>query len=138
MKNYLELWAHGLLASKPLRLDQRITVVGERNQHLGPRWEFARIQVSIEPSQRFEVVDAAEANDELRRLGYLDLAVFGLLDILMVAETAPLSAVRLTLEKVHHSPIDSSQIAFRQAGRDAGRKILDVLKLNRSTIPDRS
>jgi len=128
MKNYPKLWADGLLASKPLPLNRRVTVIGERNQHLGPRWEFAKIEVSIEPAPSFEVVDAVEANEQLRQLGYLDWAVLGLLDVLMVAEAAPLSGVRVTLEKAEHHEIDSSQMAFRQAGRDAGRKIIEALR----------
>jgi hypothetical protein len=128
MKNYPKLWADGLLASKPLPLNRRITVLGERNQHLGPRWEFARIRVSIEPAPGFEVIDVVEADVKLRQLGYLDWAVLGLLDVLMVAETAPLTGVRVILEKAEHHEIDSSQMAFRQAGRDAGRKIIAALR----------
>jgi hypothetical protein len=127
VKNYLKLWAEGLLKQKPLPLKSRLNVVGERNQHLGPRWEFAKIQVSIEPASSFEIVDAVPASEELRQLGYPDWVVLGLLDVLMVAESAPLSGVRITLEKAEHHPVDSSPMAFRQAGRDAGRKIIAAL-----------
>ena len=128
MKDYLKLWAEELPKLGSITLKSKITVTGERDQHLGPRWEFAKIQVSIEPAPSFEVVDAVPANEELRQFGYHDWAVFGLLDVLMVAESAPLTNVRVILEKAEHHPVDSSQMAFRQAGRDAGRKIIAALR----------
>jgi hypothetical protein len=132
MNEYLKLWADGLLKRASITLESRITVVGERNQHLGPRCEFAKIQVSVEPASGFEVVDLVPVNEELRQLGYPDWAVFGLLDVLMVAESAPITNVRVTLEKAEFHPIDSSAMAFRQAGRDAARRILKALKENPS------
>jgi len=128
MKDYLKMWAAELLKRNSLPLKSKITVTGERNQHLGPRFEFAKIQLSVEPSARFEVVHASPADEELQKLNYLDWAIFGLLDILLTSESAPLSNVRVTLEKAEHHPIDSSPMAFRQAGRDAGRKIIETLK----------
>jgi hypothetical protein len=128
MTDYLKLWVDGLLKRTSLTLKSRVTVVGERNQHLGPRFEFAKVQVSVEPSASFQVVDAVPANEELRQLGYPDWAIFGLLDVLVVAESAPLTKVRVTLEKAEHHPVDTSAMAFRHAGRDAGRRILEALK----------
>ncbi len=128
MIDYLKLWADGLLTRRSLTLKSKITVVGERNQHLGPRFEFAKVQMSVEPASSFEVVDALPANEELRQLGYPDWAVFGLLDVLTTAESSPLTNIRVILEKAEHHPVDSSQMAFRQAGRDAGRKIIESLR----------
>jgi hypothetical protein len=128
MTDYLKYWADDLLKRSSLELRSSITVVGERNQHLGPRYEFAKIQVRIDPAPHFEVVDAVCADDELHRLGYLDWAIFGLLDILMVSESAPIKKARITLESVEYHSVDSSRMAFRQAGRDAGRKIVEAIK----------
>jgi len=72
MRDYLKIWAEELLKRKPIRLKSRILVTGERNQHLGPRFEYAKIQISVEPSATFEVVDKIPANEELQKLGYLD------------------------------------------------------------------
>jgi hypothetical protein len=127
MTDYLKLWAEGLLKRSSLTLKSRITVVGERDQNLGPRFEFAKVQVSVEPSSTFQVVNTVPANEELRQLGYPDWAIFGLLDVLMVAQSAPLINIRVTLEKAEHHPVDSSQMAFRHAGRDAGRKIIQAM-----------
>jgi hypothetical protein len=134
MKDYLKLWPQGLLELTSLTLKSKVTVTGERNQHLGPRWDFAKVQVSIEPASQFEVVDAVAANEEARQEGYLDWAVFGLLDVLLVAESAPLKNIRITLESIETHAVDSSPMAFRHAGRDAGRKIIEHVR-TRTYIP---
>jgi hypothetical protein len=85
-------------------------------------------QCTIEPASQFEVIDAALANVEPRKAGYLDWAVFGLLDILMVAESAPLKNIRVIVEKIEPHAVDSSRMAYRQVGRDAGRKIIESLR----------
>jgi hypothetical protein len=131
MKDYLLLWAEDLSKARSLTLKSKITVVGERNQHLGPRMEFARVQVSAEPAPNFEVIDCVPANEEARKHGFLDWAVFGLLDVLLVTESYPLKDIRVTLERIELSAIDSSQMAFRNAGRDAGRQIIEALRQSR-------
>jgi hypothetical protein len=128
MKDYLKLWPQELLKLGSLSLKSKVTVTGERDQHLGPRCDFAKVQVTVEPASRFEVIDAVPAKEEARQEGYLDWAVFGLLDVLLVAESAPLTNIRITLERVEHHPVDSSPMAFRHAGRDAGRKIIEHVR----------
>lgn len=128
MKDYLNLWPQELLKLNSLTLKSKVSVMGERNQHLGPRWEFAKIQISVEPAPRFEVVDTTANSAEARRAGYLDWAIFGLLDVLLVAESAPLKNIKVIVERIEAHPVDSSQMAFRQAGRDAGRKVVEYLQ----------
>jgi Elongation factor G, domain IV len=127
MSEHLRKWADGLLTARPWPLSQRVTVVGERDAHLGPRLEFARVRISIEPAAQFEVVELTEPSEELRMLGYPESVVLGVLDILMVALSAPVKGVRIVLEEAEYDPIDSSPLAFRQAGRDAGRKVVEAI-----------
>jgi hypothetical protein len=98
-------------------------MTGESNRHLGPKWEFARVRVTVEPALHFEVVDATSGNEGAYREGYIDWTIFGLLDVLMV--DGPLRKIRLILEEIEIHPIDPYRMAFRNAGRDAGRKILE-------------
>jgi hypothetical protein len=128
MKDYLHLWVLELLKLNSLPLKSKITVVGERDQHMGPRWEFAKVQVSVKPASNFEVVDATPPKKSQHQDVYFDWVIFGLLDVLMVTESAPLKNVRLTIEKLEEHAVDSSPTAFRHAGRDAGRKILESLR----------
>jgi hypothetical protein len=131
MKDYLTLWNQELLKLKSFTMKSKLTVTGERNQHLGPRWDFAKVRISVEPASQFEVIDAAVQDEEAQKARYVDWTIFGLLDVLLVTESAPLKNVRVTIENIESHPINSSQIAFRLAGRDAGRKVLESL---RSTI----
>ena len=64
------------------------------------------------------------SNHDARKERYLDWAVFGLMDVLLTREGAPLRDIRIILEEAEHHPVDSSPMVFRLAGRDAARKIL--------------
>lgn len=135
MKDYLKLWQQELVKLTSLKLKSRVTIIGERNKHLGPRWEFARIQITIEPAPNLEVIDLCPDNEEARLEGFLDWVVFGLLDVVMLTESAPLKDIRIILEKAEIDAVNSSCMAFRHAGRDAGRKLLQVVKNNAFTPP---
>jgi hypothetical protein len=130
MKDYLNLWAEGLPKQNSRILSVPITVLGERNRHLGPKSEFARVQLTVHPSPAFEVIDHVAEKSELENLGieWPDSVVFGLLDVLMFIEFAPLYKVRVVLEKAWYHEVDSSSRAFRYAGRAAGRKIVEAIR----------
>jgi translation elongation factor EF-G len=129
LKNYLKLWDSGQPAQRSILLTKPITVLGVRNKQLGPRGEFAKVQITLNPSSSFEVLDNVAERGALERLGvsWPDPVVFGLLDILMLAEPGPLYKVSAVLEMVWYHEVDSSLMAFRHAGRDAGRKVIEDL-----------
>jgi hypothetical protein len=60
---------------------------------------------------------------------FLKAAVFGLLDVVLTAGYLPLRDFALRVVEVDSHPIDSSIMAFRKAGRDAGRKLLQEMGL---------
>ena len=130
MKGYLDSWVAGLLRRESAHITERVTVVGKREKHLGPRSEFARITVSVDPAEDFDVIDNVPSRKELEALGvgWPESAIFGLLDVLMFAELRPLYKLRVTLSDAAYHHIDSSENAFREAGRDAGRKIVEAVK----------
>jgi len=74
----------------------------------------------FEPALHFEVVDAISGTEEAHRERYIDWTIFGLLDVLMA--DGPLRNIRIILEEIEIHPIDSYRMAFRNAGRDAGRR----------------
>lgn len=129
MKDYLSLWAEGLPNQQSRLLAAPITVLGERIKQLGPRGEFARVQLTGHPSESFEVIDRVVERGELEKLGvgWPDCAIFGLLDVLMFTKFGPLYKVCVVLEKVWYHEVDSSCQAFRHAGRAAGRKIVETI-----------
>jgi hypothetical protein len=142
LKDYVRLWAEGLSERDSRRLDEgllrrdskRLTVpvnaIGEREKHFGSGSEFARVQVSIYPADGFGVEDVVAERNELEGLsvGWPEPVIFGLLDVLILADSGPFYKVRVVLEKVWYHEVDSSQGAFREAGRDAGRKIIQSIE----------
>ena len=53
--------------------------------------------------------------------------VFGLLDVVVFAEFGPLLKIKITLQDAAYHEVDSSENAFREAGRDAGRNIIETV-----------
>lgn len=126
--NYLDLWIANLRQRNSVRLTQAITVVGHREKHFGPRSEFARVVITISPAEELDVVDNVRYRKELEALGvaWPQCVVFGLLDVVMFAEFGPLYKIRVTLDDAAYHEVDSSENAFREAGRDAGRKAIET------------
>jgi hypothetical protein len=133
-KSYLELWFEVLLKKQSSPLTSGVSVTGERDKHLGPSFQFARVKVSVEPSKRLEVVDLVPKNEELRGLGYPDWVIFGLLDVLILSDDFPIDKARIILTEADYSAIESSPMAFREAGRDSGRKILQAFRTQESKL----
>jgi hypothetical protein len=127
MKDYLALWADGPPNKNSITLAAPVTVIGEWRH--GPKSEFAKIQLTVHPAGAFDVVDSVDEKSELEKLGigWPDPVILGLLDALMNAESGPLSNVCVTLERAWYHEVDSTRNAFRSAGRDAGRKIIDAI-----------
>ena len=130
MEDYLDLWIEGLLRRNSARLQKGLTIVGHREKHFGPRSEFARVVMTINPAEEFDVVDNVPCRKELESLGvaWPMCVVFGLLDFVMFAEFGPLYKIRITLDDAAYHDVDSSENAFREAGRDAGRNVIEVVK----------
>jgi hypothetical protein len=136
MKNYIELWASNLLGRKSFQLQGTFAVVGERKAHMGARCEIAAIRATIRPAESFQVyVDEVSNRGEIEAKGYLDAAVFGILDVLLVGANYPLTEVAIVFHAFDVHPVESSVSAFRQAGRDAGRKILEGMRANMFKAP---
>ena len=148
MNDYLARWFEGLPALHHWTIQNAISVTGHCDRHYGPMSAYARLQVRIEPATQFEVSGTAPEikfrikerikyspdhfvipKDELTKT--LDWAIFGLLDTLMPNEHAPELEFRIVLEEMEYCAIDSSQMAFRIAGRDAGQKIIEARKASR-------
>jgi hypothetical protein len=128
VKDFVSLWLDGLPRRKAKTVSAPIKASGKFDGYLVYGFQRAEIELDVEPSSSFEVVDALHRNEEVRDNGFFEWAIFGLLDILMVAEPEPVSNVRLVLNDMDYDRIECSQLAFRLAGRDAGRKILEAAK----------
>lgn len=127
---YLEKWAESLLAAPSLSHSKVVRVDGVRDAHLGPRMEVARVSFLIEPAAVFEVVtaDGVDLSPENER--FLTSAIFGLLDVIMLADYCPIRDIKVTVVALVPDPVSSSQMAFRHAGRDAGRRFMEARHQN--------
>lgn len=127
--NYLKLWTDYKINQKSMKLEKRIEVEGVRSKHLGPRFEYAKINLLIEPAENFEVVFVPkeyESDNNIKQM--LDAALFGFLDIVMNIDPYPLKDIKVTIFEADIDQIDSSIMSFKNAGKDAGRKVLEILK----------
>jgi len=127
MKTYLEKWADDLLSRQSDAVTKPGCVEGVRDKALGPRSDYALVIIRFEACNSFHVECDCENRSELEACGYFDSIVFGLLDVLMTASAYPVRNISLRIDRAEIDPIHSSQMAFRLAGRDAGRKIVDLL-----------
>ena len=59
---------------------------------------------------------------------FMEWAVFGFLDVVMLAEPLPLKNIKVTVTDADVDPVSSSMMALRRAGRDAGREMLEALR----------
>lgn len=128
--NFLESWARTVVDQPSGQLTHAITVDGLRDQHLGPRWEFAKVTFRVEPAEQFEAQFAlGDQQAALEEQGFLNAAVYGFLDVSLVSASTPLRNVRLVVVDAEAHEVDSSQRAFRMAGRDAATRLLKQIGL---------
>lgn len=109
-------------------LPTQVTVVGE---HLSAiKSEFAKVRLTVRPSNTLDVVDAVNERAELERLAiaWPDPVVFGLLDVLTNSKQGPLISLSVILEDIWYHEVDTSKNALRSAGRDAGYKIIEAIR----------
>lgn len=114
-----------------MSLTEALEVEG-RHRRITNHGQYGSIHVRAEPSDDFLVafspeITALHTADVDARL-FSESAIFGLLDVLTFGDDLPFLNHRVTLLNMDMHPVDSSRIAFRRAGRDAGRKILEAAK----------
>lgn len=127
--NYLNEWTCDVLARQSRTLPRPMEVVGERKAHLGPRLEVARVRLAVEPADAFAA--SIEVQDLDRIIGgtsFARAAVFGFLDIVLLAEPLPIRNVHVRVLELIIDPVSSSELAFRRAGRAAGECLLVALR----------
>lgn len=125
--DYLNRWAENVISRSSLSLREALEIEGVRNVHLGPRWEFAKIRLRAEPCDHFDArVELGLRQTNFEKEGYAESAILGVLDVLLVSGQSPLKNVRVILFYAEDHEVDSTPSAFRMAGRDAGKKLLEA------------
>ena len=90
-------WHDNILSRSSLSLQSSVRVKGLRDEHLGPMLEYAAIEVLAEPSASFDVQFGTDIEQSEDKRLFLEAAVYGLLDILLVSEPYPIRNVCITV-----------------------------------------
>jgi hypothetical protein len=125
----LEEWAASAVhmirtSSVPIRAD--VIAKGGYERHWDPP-QFARIEIGAAPSEWFQVEVALDREilTAMEQNGFLKEAIFGVMDVLIAAQPAPILRITLRISGAELGPF-STQHAFRMAGRDAGRRLVEA------------
>lgn len=112
----------------PATLEGTPRVAGEYGPTTGPRRQYAKIEFLVEPAEGFEVVTAIESieDDRFWESEHPDWAVLGHLDVVLVAWPQPLRNIKITVTEADYHPSWSSRMAFRMAGRKAGKILVEL------------
>jgi hypothetical protein len=131
MTEQLRRWADSLESLPPIRLRKVLEVVGEQDRHIGPRWESARVTFRLEPHDGLDLrITTSSKLERMEELLFLTEAAYGLLDVLLTQPSGPIRDISIVIIDAESSETDSSKHAFRMAGRNAGRKVLEELGRN--------
>jgi hypothetical protein len=137
--NYLEKWTESLLLGRSQPLTRTVRVEGVRKAHLGPRMDFAQVEFVVESADGFEVsIEVQNLEVNLEQRSFIDSAILGFLDVVMLAEPFPLKNIKLRVVGADFDPVSSNSMAFRLAGREAARKLLDEIRPGARAAPSRS
>jgi hypothetical protein len=129
--DFRDKWFANLLERRGLPLSAPIALLGECRRHIGPTMQIASVEFVVVPSDHFDVVNEVALTVELADLKFPDYAIFGFLDVAMPMDSIGINSIKLLVKTVGVDAIESSALALREAGRDAARKLLQILK----TIP---
>ena len=121
MDDIIQRWAADLPAYART-IPTPMTVTGVCDKPSDPPWK-AEASATLEPSERFEVIDQVAPSDDLKSVKFPESFVFGLLDALVTCPGRPILKVKITLTRAVYDPIESTVLAFRVAGKDAGRQV---------------
>jgi Elongation factor G, domain IV len=124
--DYLASWSKHILERPSSVLRGTVVVEGLRDVHMAARWDYAKVTFRIEPSENFIFEIGLE--DKVKSStneAFVIAALFGLLDTILVADLTPYRNVRITLTNLSTHEVDSNQLAFYRAGREAGKRFLE-------------
>ncbi len=129
MIDYLQMWSRDLLTQKSGTVRLEAEAWGECKRHTGPSIWYARVKLSIAPSDHLEVVDQLDHDKSVRLKseGWYDQIIFGVLDVMMNDLPSPYGEFKLVIIDAEIDEIGARSSAFRLAARDATIKMLPRL-----------
>ncbi len=124
----LESWFNDLISKTSGTWRQTIRTAGICRTASSSLILYAAVEIAFSPSEQFEAIESLPpgVGKLVRERGWYDHVIFGVLDILMTVPEYPFRNIRIDLQQVDYNEIESKQIAFRWAARDAAVKALNV------------
>jgi len=122
------MWLDSIAKIRSSNLPVTVDVIGEFNAYLVYSNQHAVVKMQIEPAQNLEVVTNDTVIEKIQYAEYIDSAIFGLLDVLAFSGPLAYFNVRIVVKDADCDRINFSPMAFRFAGRDAGRKVLQHVR----------
>lgn len=114
------------------RPSETIRIDGVRKVPSGPDRDFARVGLVVEAAEGFDVVVTAPppVAHGAHHARHMEWAIFGFLDVVMLDTPRPVRNIKVTIVESEADPIRSTAMTFRLAGRDAGRKFLERIRVS--------
>ena len=123
MMHNLDDWLSRKRKRPQLSIRERRSARFKFTRALGPRGQFAVVQMRGEPAAEFSFTSVAEWPGP--KCDYSLAVLDGILDELFAVDLGHVPArVQFTLEKIEWHDVDSSAVAFYHAARGAVREIL--------------
>ena len=123
----LEDWFRDRAETPAAHLKSEIRIEVAHERHLGPTWERAGLVVTLSPAPEFVVELAPGIPKGAQELEYATAAALGFLDVAMVHTPLPVRDVCFRILHLIVDPAESSQMAFRNAGRLAAMKAIETI-----------
>ena len=119
-------WFDNLKSESETVWKKSITVVGVCNTHTGPSFRYASITLVFSPSNQFMIEEelSVDISKLIHDRDWYRSIIFGVFDVMLTIPMLPIRNFRITITNIDYSEIESTQIAFRLAARDAARKAL--------------
>jgi hypothetical protein len=132
----LSSWTKHVLERPSAVLQRSVVAEGLRDVHMAARWEFAKVTFQIEPARQFAFeISCKEKVEHLNAAEFVRAALVGFLDTILVADLRPYRDIRITLTELNVHEVDSNQLAFYRAGREAGKRFLEMANKMAFEVP---
>lgn len=106
--------------TEPLRVSGSVDII------VGPRSLTAAVILNLHDSQSGFDADLGEWTSQGEVSDFAKAAIFGFMDVTMVSERQPFSGFHVSIADLKIDPVNSCIVAFRLAGREAGKRFLEV------------
>lgn len=122
-------WFQSLIARSYAEVKDTVQATGVCKKHTGGMVLYASVNLSVGPGKGIEYCDLLNeaVRTKMTSEGWYRQILYGVLDVFLTHSATPISSFILTIEGVDYHEIDSNELAFRLAGRDAARKCLNVM-----------